>query len=111
MKLYIIVRADLSPGARAAQACHASNAFLFAHPEAARSWSRDSNNLVCLEIADEAALLALADKAAQLSIPYTLFHEPDFDNQATAVAMMSPQAKRLTSTLRLALRDAVDRAA
>jgi len=110
MKLYIVVRADLTPGARAAQSCHATSAFVAAHPEQSAQWRESSNNLVCLEIANEPLLLAMAQRAGEHGIPHTLFREPDLGDEATALALMSPQARRLTSSLPLALRDAVDHA-
>ena len=48
-KLYIIVLKSLSSGLKAAQACHAITAFTFAHPEKARDWFENSNNIVVLE--------------------------------------------------------------
>jgi len=110
MKLYIVVRADLKPGARAAQSCHATSSFVAAHPKQSAQWRTSSNNLVCLEIANEPLLLAMARRARERGIPHTLFREPDLGDEATALALMSPQAHRLTSNLPLALRDAVDSA-
>jgi hypothetical protein len=100
-KIYIVVRADLPPGDRCAQACHALAAFTLEHTELARAWNRDSNNLVILECQDEAQLLSLAERTA--AFPQCLFREPDFADQATAMALTS-DARRLLSSLPLALR-------
>lgn len=48
-KVYIIVLGSLTSGQKMAQACHAITAFTFAHPEKARDWFENSNNIVVLE--------------------------------------------------------------
>lgn len=104
-KLYVIVRSDLPAGAQLAQACHGLRAFVAEHPAVDRAWYETSNNLVALQVPDEHALIALADRAAEDGIPHALFLEPDFDNEATAIAL-GPTGRRLVSSLPLALRAA-----
>jgi peptidyl-tRNA hydrolase len=103
-KLYIVVRADLPPGDRAAQSCHAAFAFAMRHPTEAGRWFWDSNNIVLLECADEAALRGLVVRARLAEVPYALFSEPDFDCHATACAF-STGARRFLSSLPLALKE------
>jgi peptidyl-tRNA hydrolase len=99
-RLYIVVRSDLKPGLLCAQACHALRAFVAEHPEVEQQWFEGSNNLVVLQVPDEAALLRLVERSA--GVPFSVNREPDLDNQVTAVAL-APSAKRLLRTLPLAL--------
>ena len=104
-KLYVIVRGDLPPGAQVAQSCHAMRLFSAQHPEVDREWYEQSNNLVCLQVADEDALLELFERAQSAEVATSTFREPDFGGSATAVAI-GPAGKRLVSNLSLALRAA-----
>lgn len=103
-KLYVVVCADLLPGDRAAQSCHAALAFAFRHRELAETWFWDSNNIVLLECADEPALLSLVERARALGLPYALFSEPDFGSRSTAAAFAGG-ARKFLSSLPLALRE------
>ena len=47
-KLYVVVRADLSPGVQAAQALHAHRAFVAEYPEVERVWFETSNTISIL---------------------------------------------------------------
>lgn len=104
MKLYLITRQDLPPGARAAQLCHAMRQWSAEHPEEDRSWFEGSNTLVLLEAVDELALEALTDRAADADVVYSKFHEPDLDGSLTAVAI-GPMGSGLVAQLPLALRE------
>jgi len=104
-KLYIIVRADLPPGAQVAQSCHAMRLFVHEHPELDAAWYRDSNNLVCLQIADEQALRRLHERAVESNVAVSLFHEPDYNDEATALTI-EPRGARLVRSLPLTLRAA-----
>lgn len=103
LKLYIIIRADLPPGAQAAQACHGLMAFAQTHSIVANYWYAKSNNLVVLQVPSEACLKHLAARAEDAGIDHAVFREPDFDDTVTAVAI-EPAGKRLVSNLPLALR-------
>jgi len=103
LKFYVIIRSDLPPGAQAAQAVHGAIAFVMAHPTIARYWHLKSNNLVLLQVPNEACLLHLAQRAQDAGIEHEVFREPDFDDTATAVAL-EPAGARLVSSLPLALR-------
>ncbi len=104
-KLYIVVRRDLAPGAQCAQACHAMSAFADAFPDAHRQWHRDGQNLVVVTVADETELAQLETKARGLALEFAAFHEPDFADEMTAVALAG-DARALVSSLPLALRAA-----
>lgn len=102
-KLFIVTRSDLPPGARAAQSVHAALAFAHEHPQIETYWFKNSNNLVILEAPDEEALDRLTLRAEQEGIPYVDFHEPDFNDALTAIAL-GPTAWRIVSSLPLALK-------
>lgn len=103
MKLFLVVRGDLSPGARAAQLCHAMREFIEHHPEIDEEWYRVSNTVVLLEVEDESRLRSLAEDATKVGAPVTLFAEPDLDNQYTALAL-GPSGRNLVRRLPLAFR-------
>ena len=105
LKLYIIVRADLPPGAQLAQACHAMRLWSHEHEVTDRHWYHKSNNLVVLQVPSEACLKHLAGKAEDAGVEHSVFREPDYDNTITAIAI-EPAGRKLLSNLRLALRDA-----
>lgn len=105
LKLYVVIRADLPPGAQAAQAVHGAFAFAMHHPIVARYWYHKSNNLVVLQVPNEACLKHLANQARDAGIDHAVFREPDFDDTVTAVAI-EPAGRKLVSSLPLALRAA-----
>jgi hypothetical protein len=82
MKLYVIVRKDLSPSQRAVQAGHAVAEFLLRGP-----FSRWSNGtLVYLGVKGLNQLENLKYKLKQLDIKFAEFREPDIGNETTAIA-------------------------
>lgn len=102
-KLYVIVRADLEPGAQLAQSNHATAEFSVAHPDAFRDWAANQRNIVCLNAPNEATLADLLKLAEAKGIPLAAFHEPDFGDELTAIAL-GAGGDKLTSCLPLALR-------
>ena len=86
-KLYVLTRADLSPGYQAVQAGHAIADWTAEHPQDAAGWRTTSNSLIVLTAADEQALYALIAKAERRNIPLTCFREPDLGDEITAVAL------------------------
>lgn len=102
-RLYVVVRGDLAPGLRAAQATHAALAFAFTFPEMAARWYETSNNLVLLECSGQSDLMRLCDRANRARVVFAGFTEPDLDDELTAVAF-EPEASRMLSSLPLALR-------
>lgn len=103
-KLYVVVRADLAPGAQLAQSCHAVSAFATAFPDLHRDWHEHGQNLVVLAAADEQALCRLADRIEAGGILGARFYEPDFGDALTAFAVSDAAARQLSS-LPLALRE------
>lgn len=85
MKLYVVVREDLSPGAQMAQALHAFREFIEAHPKVERNWYKTSNTVVILGIENEKELIALKNMAITKNIAFSAFYEPDMDDALTAV--------------------------
>ncbi len=102
MKLFLVVRRDLSPGARAAQLCHALREFADKYPEDDKTWYETSNTLVLLET-DETHLLDLAESAKYKGVPVAVFKEPDLGDITTAIAL-GWAGKSLVRGLSLAFR-------
>lgn len=102
MKLYIVTRGGLPPGAVAAQSVHAAHEFEDRFPEDYRVWREASNTLVLLSTEDGDSLHSLLEQALEHGIPVAPFYEPDLDDELTAIAI-GPQGKRLCRKLRLAL--------
>ena len=84
MKLYVLVKKDLSPGQRVVQACHAVAEFMFKYSEDPQviEWHNSSNIMVVLGV-DE--LQTWADKLRSIGVIHTIFHEPDLDDMNTAL--------------------------
>jgi len=108
--LYVVIRADLEPGAQGTQGIHGAIAFVMEHPVVASYWHLKSNNLVFLQVPNEECLQHLAARAEDAGFDHSVFREPDFDDTVTAV-VIEPAGKRLVSNLPLALRAEVAKAA
>lgn len=83
MKLYVIVRKDLSTSQQAVQAGHAVAAFLL-HGQFFRRWENET--LIYLGVKGLKQLENLKKKLKFNGIPYTEFREPDIGNETTAIA-------------------------
>jgi peptidyl-tRNA hydrolase len=101
-KLCVIVREDLSPGYKVAQAVHGGHAFADAHPADYRVWRGKSNTVTILGARDEAHLDEMRDKAEMYNIPYATFREPDLGD-ATTVLVLGPHPATRKITGRLPL--------
>ena len=98
-KLRVVTRRDLSIPYQAVQSGHAAIDFQYEHPLEAIEWQKKSNYLALLTVADEEALIKLISKAIVTGIKYTIFREPDLNNEITAVAFEpSDRARKLTSS-------------
>lgn len=86
MKLYVLVRKDLSTSYRAVQAGHAVAEFLLNGPRN-HSWS--NGILIYLGVENEAQLKCWVDRLSLKGIPISQFREPDIDNQLTAIATVA----------------------
>jgi len=91
MKLYIIVRGNLSPGYQTAQSIHAFREFVEHHPEVEKDWYSKSNTIVVLKCRDEEELSVLWVMSRNLKIPGSLFKEPDLNDSLTAIALAPGQ--------------------
>jgi len=103
----VLTRTDLPQGQQATQSVHAAFSFAHAHVGLMDDWYETSSYLVLLGVEDEVELgwwrVRLLDKGCVL----TPWHEPDRDNELTALAVApSPVAERTLSSLPLLLRQA-----
>lgn len=79
--------------------------FAFEHPEINKEWFEKSNYLGFLSVDNESDLNRLIEKAQNQNIHYSVFREPDIDNQITAIALEpSSNTKKLCSRIPLALK-------
>lgn len=87
---------------------HAAFDFAVAHPAIVQPWSQDSNYLVVVEAPNQEAILALADRAWDAGIAYSVVTEPDYDNETTALVLEPGlMASRLCAQLPLAMKETV----
>lgn len=101
-RLYIVTRRDLPVGLAAAQAVHAAFQFASEHPDLVGPWLRDSQYLVIVTAPDEESMYDLARRAYVAGIEACPWHEPDRDNEFTALALQpGDEARRLCSSLPL----------
>jgi hypothetical protein len=76
------------------------------HPEIHSEWYKNSNYLGLLSVANEAELQRLIEQATLHDIRFSVFREPDIDNQITAIALSPhPKSKKICSNLKLALKE------
>jgi hypothetical protein len=98
------VRADLSPGAQAVQACHSLRQFIADHPAIDAEWFNQSNYLALLSAKNELDLERIILECESKGIRFSVFREPDFANSITAIALEpGAKSKKLCSHLKLAL--------
>ena len=83
MKLYVIVRKDLTTSQQAVQAGHAVAAFLL-HGHFFRRWENET--LIYLGVKGLTQLENLKRKFDYNDIPFIEFREPDLNNESTAIA-------------------------
>lgn len=84
---------------------HALRQFTAEHPEIDRLWFEQSNYLGLLSVSDEKELMNLVEQATAHEIHFSIFREPDIENEITAIALApGPKSKKLCSRLPLALR-------
>lgn len=101
-KLITITRRDLPVGYQAVQASHSTIEFQYEHPKVAKDWIINSKYLIFLTVENEEELYRLKNKASEKEIKYTTFHEPDINNQLTAITLEPGiVAKKLTNNLPL----------
>lgn len=81
-KLYVIVRKDLTHSQRAVQAGHAVAEFCLYSPFL--RWKNET--LIYLGVKGLRQLENLKRKLEYENIPFSIFREPDLDNEITAIA-------------------------
>jgi len=87
-RIYTITRKDISFGQKIVQSNHASTQYLIDHsPHTKGKWNNGS--IICLELGNEKSLKRWIKKLENNNIDYSLFREPDMDNQITAIAALS----------------------
>lgn len=84
-KLYVLIRKDLSPSYQAVQAGHAVAEWLLQHGQVTE-WQ--NGTLIYLGIENEKELEHWSQKLDQKNMKWTVFREPDIDNQMTAIACL-----------------------
>lgn len=105
-KLYVITRDDLPKGIQAVQAIHSAIQFNFEFCEIAKEWHSNSDYLALLSVANESELQQLIDKTQTKGIKYSVYREPDLDNQITSICLEpSNKSKKLCSSIKLALKE------
>lgn len=99
-KLFVVVRKNMSAGAKACQAAHALRTYADAYPFIESKWWKQSNTLVILEHDDLEALEAEAHRAGVSCIR---FMEPDWDANGVLTALaLGPDAFKILRRLPLA---------
>lgn len=84
---------------------HALRQFTADYPEIDKNWFEKSNYLGLLSVRNEQELQNLIEKALRNNIRFSVFKEPDIEDQVTAIALEPGQkTKKLCSNLKLALR-------
>jgi len=103
-KLYLITRADLSPGRQAVMMAHALREFTQNYPEIDRDWYTTSNYIAALAVPDVNDLTSLFETANSLNLAVAPFYEPDFNDELSAIAIQpSSLTVNLCKKLPLAL--------
>lgn len=101
-KLTVVTRRDLPIGYQSVQSGHAVADWVIKNPQQAQDWHTTSNYLIFLTTKDEDSLIRLCEKAELRGIKFTIFREPDLDNQITSVAFEpSEMTRKLVSSLPL----------
>jgi peptidyl-tRNA hydrolase len=95
MKMYVIVRKDLSTSQQAVQAGHALAEYLLHGPYF--RWKNET--LIYLGVKGLRQLKNLKRKLDDHGIKYVEFHEPDLNNEVTAIA--SDQECKIFKQLKL----------
>lgn len=82
---------------------HAALAFAFDHKKEFSDWHLSSNYIVVLAAKDEGALKSLSHKLQALNRKFSVFREPDLENEWTSICIEPhDENKKLLSSLPLA---------
>lgn len=103
--LIVVTRQDLAPGYQAVQSIHAVAEFFKEHQEIFEHWFTCSKAITLLATKNEDYLKDLISKLSRLDIKYSIFIEPDINNQVTSIAIEPSEAAfKLCSNIPLALK-------
>lgn len=86
MKMYVLLRHDLTTSQQAVQGGHALAEFLLNCPQ---DWN--NSTLIYLGVKSERHLYKWKDKLSNMNINFVEWREPDMDNQITALAAYSKE--------------------
>lgn len=104
-KLYLITRKDLSFGQQAVQSAHALSEFSIKNSEIYKEWFEKSNYLAILAVENQYKLLDLIEKLILNNIIFSIFKEPDLNNQITAIAIEpGEKSKKICRDINLAFK-------
>lgn len=104
-KLIVVTRQDITPGYAATQSVHVALLFAQEFPQIYEKWSKDPY-LALLSARSEEELSNLISKLEKSKIKFSVFREPDINNQVTAICIEPSEAsRRITSSLPKMLRD------
>ena len=87
MKLYVLIRNDLSRSQKTVQGIHATAQVLLYKNSWKDFWG--NGHVVCLKVQNEEELKDYILKAKELNLCYDFFKEPDINNAITSVAIFS----------------------
>lgn len=94
-KLFIVVRQDLPPGRSYAQVAHAITEYAVLFQACFFGWYEASNTIAVLQVPTMVELAKLCDRAEFEGCRKAEFHEPDLNNELTAVAFEPSEKSRL----------------
>lgn len=83
-KMYVLNRLDLSPRYRSVQAGHALSKYSLEQPEIFREWNNHS--LIYVAVQNLIELREWVEKLQNKGMIFSVFTEPDLDDQPTAIA-------------------------
>jgi peptidyl-tRNA hydrolase len=87
MKLYIIVRNDLSHGLQASQALHAGQLFQATHKDLTKEWMLKSNRVVILQVPNATELEKTFELASNEKLKACRFDDEDLFPTLGAIAI------------------------
>lgn len=86
-RIYTITRKDISISQKAVQSMHAGMQYMIDHnPHLDFKWNNGS--IICLELGTEKALRRWMRKLESQDIKFSIFREPDMNNEITAIAAL-----------------------
>lgn len=88
-RIYTLTRTDLSAGQKITQAGHSLAQYIIDHnPHHAGEWGNGS--IINLALGSEKSLKRWIKKFDELGLRYSIFREPDMNNEITSIATLHP---------------------